>query len=388
MASVPSGAAPRREGAPPGPASARERFKRWRDRLLADRRFHRWAAGTPLVRRTASRHTAELFDLCAGFVYSQVLASCVALDVFERVAAAPVDPATLAGEWRMGLPAAARLIDAAVALRLLERREGGIGLGRLGAALRGNPGVLAMVRHHALLYADLAEPLPLLRGTAEARLGRFWPYATGATANAAESADYTELMSASQHLVAQDVLDAYPMGRHRLLLDIGGGDASFALAAAARAPQLQAIVADLPGVTPAAQRAIAAAGSGRVAPYPCDALRDPLPAGCDVATFVRVLHDHDDVPARALLAAAHAALVPGGTLLIAEPMADTPGAERVGAYFAFYLLAMGSGRPRSADELAAFVRAAGFGDVRELPTRRPLLVRLLAARRIAPPRHA
>jgi demethylspheroidene O-methyltransferase len=385
MASVPSGAAPRDGGVPP---SARERLKRWRDRLLADRRFHRWAAGTPLVRRTASRHAAELFDLCAGFVYSQVLATCVALDVFERVAAAPVDAATLAAEWRMGLPAAARLIDAAVALRLLERRDGGVGLGMLGAALRGNPGVLAMVRHHALLYADLAEPLPLLRGGTQGRLGRFWPYAVGETASAADSADYTALMSASQHLVAEDVLDAYALRRHRLLLDIGGGDASFALAAVARAPELQAVVADLPGVAPAAQRAIAAAGAtGRVSPYPCDALRDPLPAGCDVATFVRVLHDHDDAPAQALLAAAHAALVPGGTLLIAEPMAGTAGAERVGAYFAFYLLAMGSGRPRSADQLAALLRATGFSDVRELPTRRPLLVRLLAARRVTPPRH-
>jgi demethylspheroidene O-methyltransferase len=40
---------------------------------------------------------------------------------------------------------------------------------------------------------------------------------------------------------------------------------------------------------------------------------------------------------------------PGGTLLIAEPMAGTsPAPSRIGdAYFGFYLLAMGSGRPRS-----------------------------------------
>ncbi len=46
---------------------------------------------------------------------------------------------------------------------------------------------------------------------------------------------------------------------------------------------------------------------------------------------------------------AHDALPPGGTLLIAEPMAGTPGAEAMGdAYFGLYLWAMGSGRPRSA----------------------------------------
>ena len=50
-----------------------------------------------------------------------------------------------------------------------------------------------------------------------------------------------------------------------------------------------------------------------------------------------------------LLRAVHAALEPGGTVLIAEPMAGTPGAEPMGdAYFGLYLLAMGHGRVRSA----------------------------------------
>ena len=42
------------------------------------------------------------------------------------------------------------------------------------------------------------------------------------------------------------------------------------------------------------------------------------------------------------------ALPADGTLLLAEPMAGSRGAEPVGdAYFGFYLLAMGSGRPRT-----------------------------------------
>jgi demethylspheroidene O-methyltransferase len=60
-------------------------------------------------------------------------------------------------------------------------------------------------------------------------------------------------------------------------------------------------------------------------------------------------------------------------------MAGTPGAEPVGAYFAFYLLAMGSGRPRRPDELALLLREAGFSRVRLLATRRPMLVRVMVA---------
>jgi demethylspheroidene O-methyltransferase len=73
----------------------------------------------------------------------------------------------------------------------------------------------------------------------------------------------------------------------------------------------------------------------------------------------------------------------GGTLLLAEPMSDTPGAEPMGdAYFGFYLLAMGSGRARSADELATLLRQAGFGRIRQRSTRMPLQTRLIVARAV------
>ncbi len=59
-----------------------------------------------------------------------------------------------------------------------------------------------------------------------------------------------------------------------------------------------------------------------------------------------MLYDHDDSHALAILKAAHAAMEPGATLLIAEPMADAPGAERMGAtYFGLYLLAMKAAIP-------------------------------------------
>ena len=49
---------------------------------------------------------------------------------------------------------------------------------------------------------------------------------------------------------------------------------------------------------------------------------------------------------------------------IAEPMAEVPGAERVGnAYFGLYLLAMGRGRPRTQSEISAMMRAAGLSRV-------------------------
>ncbi len=365
-----------------------DRWRQFRNRLLESSRFQAWAASFPFTRRVAARHARALFDLCAGFVYSQVLYACVKLDVFEQLAAGPRAAADLALRWQMPIASAQRLLAAAASLQLLERRpDGRYGLGTLGAAVRGNPGVAAMIEHHAVLYADLADPVAVLReGAAVTRLSHYWAYAGGRSGTGLDVdrvRDYTQLMARSQHLVARDILDAYPLMRHRRLLDIGGGDGSFAIGAVGRWAALSAIVADLPGVAAAARQHIAARGlADRIAASECDALLQPLPTGADVASLVRVIHDHNDGPALTLLKRAHEALPPGGALLIAEPMAGTAGAEPMGdAYFGFYLLAMGSGRPRTAAELSALARSAGFAEARLLPTRRPLLVRVLLCRK-------
>jgi demethylspheroidene O-methyltransferase len=109
---------------------------------------------------------------------------------------------------------------------------------------------------------------------------------------------------------------------------------------------------------------------------------DPLPGGADVVTLVRVLHDHDDTGALQLLRAVHAALPAGGMLVVAEPMSETAGAKAMGdAYFGFYLLAMGRGRPRSAERISELLREVGFVAVRQRATAMPLQVSLITALR-------
>jgi demethylspheroidene O-methyltransferase len=116
-----------------------------------------------------------------------------------------------------------------------------------------------------------------------------------------------------------------------------------------------------------------------------DLFADPLPRGADLASLVRVIHDHDDPQALRILQAVREALRPGGVLLLAEPMAGTQGAEPMGdAYFGFYLLAMGQGRPRTAQELERLLLLAGFTRVRTRDTRRPMLSRLMLAETLDP----
>ncbi len=369
----------------PSPGALGDRLRELRNRLLGSARFRRWAAALPLTRGVARGHARELFDLCAGFVYSQVLLACVRLRILEKLAQGARSAAEVAADAGLTVERAERLLGAAVALRLVESRSGArYGLGPLGSVVVAQPGIAAMVEHHALLYADLADPVALLREEqGRGRLRAYWAYAatdTPAGVPGEAVAGYSSLMSASQALVAAEILDAYPVRRHRCVLDVGGGEGAFLAAVSSRAPHLRTILFDLPAVAERAR--VAAERDGRpLVAVGGDFLRDPLPEGADLVTLVRVLHDHDDAAVVALLKAVRGALAPGGTLLVAEPLAGAAGAETVGAaYFAFYLLAMGQGRARTAAELRRLLAAAGFADARERPTRIPLQTGLIVAR--------
>jgi demethylspheroidene O-methyltransferase len=365
-----------------------------RNRLIADPRFQRWAAASPLTRLIARRRARALFDLCAGFVYSQILLACVRLRLFEILADGPRTADALSGPLGLSNDATVRLLRAATALRLIRALPANrFALDDLGASLLGNPSVAAFVEHHALLYDDLRDPVALLRGESSTKLSRFWPYAGDAphaesardsSPTAEDYGAYSRLMALSQTLVAEDILDAYPIARHRRLLDVGGGEGAFLAAAAARSPSLGLILFDLPPVVERARSRLESHGlRGRVETVAGSFLHDPLPRGADVVSLVRIVHDHDDESALVLLRAVREALPAGGVLLLAEPMAGTPGAEPMGdAYFGFYLLAMGRGRPRTPAELALLLQNAGFGEVRSVPTPRPLLAGLTIARAV------
>jgi demethylspheroidene O-methyltransferase len=375
-------------------ATVVERIRDWRSRIIADARFQRWARNSPLTRRLAQRKARALFDICAGFVYSQVLSACVKLEVFDLLRAGPKTCEALAPRMSVSVPAARRLLKAAASLRLLRALPNDrFALDDLGAAMIGNPAIAAFVAHHDLLYSDLRDPVALLRGQHETALSQFWPYAVdrpdevdndAVQPDADRFGAYSELMSRTQALVAETVLDAYRFDRHRRLMDVGGGEGAFLAAAAKRFPMLELALFDLPAVASRARARLGSLGIGaRVETIGGDMLRDSLPGGADAISLVRVLHDHDDESARILLAAIRDALPQGGAIVVAEPMAGAPGVEPMGdAYFGFYLLAMGRGRPRTMGEIAHLLKAAGFEAGREVKTRNPLVVSIFVAQRV------
>ncbi|HIC79459.1 MAG TPA: methyltransferase domain-containing protein, partial [Kiloniellaceae bacterium] len=259
-------------------------------------------------------------------------------------------------------------------------------LGLRGAALAGNPGAVAMIRHHRLLYGDLADPLALLRGEAPpTQIGRYWTYVegTGQDEPAPDAVQaYSDLMAVSQAMIAEAVTRDFPFRRYRRILDVGGGTGTFLEHVARAAPAAALTLFDLPQVATAAADRMARKGLGeRLRCIGGDFTADPLPRGHDLITLVRVVYDHDDAKVLRLLKACRAALDERGNLLIAEPMSGRRAGARIAdAYFSFYLLAMGPGDIRSPDAHGALLRQAGFSRITALPGPMPDLARLILAR--------
>ena len=366
--------------------SLRDQLLGWRDKILSSARFQRFAAVFPLTRGVARRRAGTMFDIVAGFVYSQILLACVQLRLFDLLRERPASADELA--LRLSLPRESMqlLLDAATALKLVQPRSGGrYGLGQLGAELCGNPGVVALVEHHAMLYRDLADPLAVLRGPrGGGELAAYWAYVRGEGA-AELSPDrvlpYTALMAASQPMIAREVLHVISFRDHRCLLDVGGGDGSFLSAVAAQTPELSVMLFDLPAVAAKAAERFQANGLARRATAIGGSFRDdPLPEGADIISLVRIIHDHDDEVVMGLLRAVHKALPDNGKLLIAEPLAGPPGGESsTDAYFAFYLRAMGTGQGRTFARLETMLAEAGFTSIRLHSVPMPMVASVITA---------
>lgn len=352
------------------------RWTQWRNSVLSSPTFQEWAARLPIFASVSRRRASSAFDLVAGFSYSQVLFAAVQVGLLDLLDAGPCDAGEIARSTALSRDAATRLLRAAAALGLAEEVATGCWmLGQQGAALRSNPGALAMVRHHALLYEDLADPLRLLRQdrSAPTALSNFWHYTAETDQKTADR--YSTLMAASQQMVARQALSAYRFDRHRKLLDVGGGHGAFVNAIAPTCPSLGLGIFDLPPVL-----AGITGIPDRVALHPGDFFADPLPTGYDCVTLVRILHDHDDDRCMQILRAIRQALAPGGRMVIAEPMAGTPGAEAMGdAYFGLYLWAMNSGRPRTPAEYGEMLEAAGFGRWQRRRTPMPVIATLIVS---------
>jgi len=133
-----------------------------------------------------------------------------------------------------------------------------------------------------------------------------------------------------------------------------------------RWPDLRATLLDRPEVIETTREVVEAYGLGdRIEIRAVDMTRDSFGQGHDAVLLSDVLYQNR-ATCVTVLRSAHAALAPGGRLIVRGSYSDPGGSESAfGALFVLHLLLSDPGRdPLPVDVLKAWVEEVGFGECR------------------------
>lgn len=275
---------------------------------------------------------SHILQVGFGFFGAKALLSAVELDLFSALGGDALTGAEL--QERLGLHPRGvfDLLDALVALRLLDRDGDGPA-----ARYRNTPAGRA--------FLDRASPDHVggILEMANARLYPFWgdlteALRTGRPQNELKRSGtsmfeelYREPARLEQFMWAMAGIsrgnfrafaETFDFSAYRTLCDVGGATGQLSLAVARRHPHMTCVTCDLPVVEPIAQRTIEAAGlSDRVKTASVDFFTQPLPKA-DVITMGLILHDWNLEKKLHLIRAAYEALPPGGALVAIENLID------------------------------------------------------------------
>lgn len=155
-----------------------------------------------------------------------------------------------------------------------------------------------------------------------------------------------------------------------MLLDLGGGPGTYALAFLKQNPELKATVCDrAPALAVAREIAATVPHGKRLSYLPLDFVAKPIPGRYDAIWFSNVLHIYSPEENQRLFRKMAKALVPGGRLLIQDAfLHDTNGLhpQEASLFAVTMLLFTDRGNTYSVRDAATWLKRAGFGSVRTL----------------------
>lgn len=308
--------------------------------------------------------TAErVLGLASDYRAVCVLSAGVDLRVFEAVADGALEAEEIAERVEGDVRATRILLDALCALGVLEKREERYvnAAGIDGLLVDHRPGsVLAMAHHHGCCLRRWARLAEVVKAGKPAE--RF-PSVQGEDADAFAFIEAMDNISAP---AAPAVFGKLGDLECECALDVGGGSGTWLVALLRENPRARGILFDLPHVIPMARRRLEREGMiDRVELVAGDFYADPLPTGADLVWLSAIAHQNSREQNRALYAKMHAALGPGGQVLVRDavlaPSRTTP---EFGALFAVNMLvATEQGNTYTLDEYREDLEHAGFEGV-------------------------
>lgn len=265
----------------------------------------------------------RIIQIANAFYESCVLLTASELNIFGKLAELSMaDSATLARELGMNERGMRLLLDACVAIGLLEKQ---------GALYKNTPESASFLVPGS--PANLSEALQYNRDVYSlwGRLKEF--VRTGQPVEKPEihlgedvqrTRNFVMAMHSRALAMGQLALSVIELSNRKQLLDVGGGPGTYSMLLAKQYPLLKCTVLDLPKIVEVAGELIKEWGlSERINILPGDYHTTTFPKGNDVVLFFGVLHQETPDSIRLLLRKAYESMVSGGIIYVMDMMTDS-----------------------------------------------------------------
>ena len=305
---------------------------------------------------------SKLLGLASGHVEARIIQTAIELQVFDTLAPKPSLAGDVAKELQLDQSATELLLNALVALELLEKDAAQFRLAAAAARylLKSSPEYLGGMIHFESMLWQSWEQLPnAVRSGKPPRAAHMYQNDPREMAIFIEAMDSLVKARGDVEATAQ----AFAWKKKRNLLDVGAGPATYPIGLCRRFSELTATVFDLPGTLELTRRYIADNRMAtRIQCIAGDYRTDTIPGSYDVIFLSNIIHGEGTDENRKLMAKLFTILEPGGHLIIKDHILDdnrtTP---PVGAIFSLLmLLTTQSGRCYSFGEIKNWLGAAGM----------------------------
>ena len=323
---------------------------------------------------------SSVIELINAFRRSQTMFTAVSLSIFDRLADSAKSAEALATETGTDLRALRRLLDGCAGLGLLDKNDGLYANNAVANEYlrRDGPNTLAgyILYSRDALYPmwghlddAMREGTPRWKQTFGLDGGIF----SGFFRTPQAKHEFLLGMHGFGQISSPAVVRVFNLGGFHRMVDLGGGTGHLAIAACERYGSMRAQVFDFAEVLAEARPHVeASSASGRIELTAGDFFADVLPPA-DLYALGRIVHDWGDEKIGIVLRKIHAALPPGGGILLAETLLDDDHAGPVASLMqSLNMLVCTEGRERSAAEYRELLESAGFSDVEGRRTGAPL----------------
>jgi SAM-dependent methyltransferase len=308
--------------------------------------------------------------VATGFMAAKHLFIANEVGLFEQLATGSRSLDDLAAQTGVPRRTLRILADAMVALGLVERHDGHYQNGPVAATFLSGatPADLRPVLrffNHISYPAWLGLEAAVRSGQAQTKHGHF---------SEEEQRIFSAGVEAFTAGTAQALATTYDFGRHRRVLDLGGGTGSFLRAVLRRHGGLQATLFELSTVAPLArQRLDAETATRQVEVVAGDFFRDPLPDGHDAVLVANVVHLFSPEHNHALLGHLRDHAAAGARLLLVDFWSNPTHTEPLLAALLAgeFLVIAGEGDVYSEEEVRGWLEQTGWRFLERTPLAGP-----------------